>query len=111
LVDFKRSETAAFPKGVVSPISLKIIKEAIIENLDDDGYLAYDKIPVVNDILVKSFTDEYEFTDEDETANESFDDVKVVKAKTKEKRTVKSIKAKSVKKTIRSHKITMPETA
>jgi len=96
LSDFKRSDIASFPKGVVSPISLKVIKEVITSYLDNDGYLHPDKLPQVNDDLIKSFTDEDEFVDDDPTANESFDNVKVAKvAKTRKPKVVKPLKITS----------------
>jgi hypothetical protein len=93
LVDFKRSDTASFPKGVISPISLKVVKEVIGNHLDDGGYLHRDKLVLVNDELVKSFTDNDEFVNDDPTATESFDNIKTVKTtKTRKPKVVKPLK-------------------
>ncbi|MCK9267226.1 MAG: hypothetical protein M0P14_00760 [Alkaliphilus sp.] len=101
LLDFKRSDSGGFPKGVISSISLNVIKKAIQENLDDDGYLRYDLIPVVNDILVETFNDENEDMDEDSTANESFDDIVSIKTK-KQAEKIKLRPKKKIKSLIKS---------
>lgn len=44
--DFKRSDTGAFKKGIISKISLSFLKKLIIENCEGD-YLPFSKIPTI----------------------------------------------------------------
>lgn len=88
LADFKRSDTAAFKKGVVSPITLKVIKKLVIDKVDDDGVFPYSAIETLNDELIQAFDDPDEYAEDDPTATESFDSVETVK-KTKKTTKVK----------------------
>ena len=84
LKDFKRNDDLGFTKGVVSPITLNTIKKLVVDKVDDEGYLHFDKIGELNDELHQAFTDPDEYVDDDPTADESFDSVETVK-KTKKK--------------------------
>ena len=86
LADFKRSDTAAFTKGVVSPITLKVIKRLVTNKIGDDGIFPYSAIETLNDELIQAFDDPTEDIDDDPTATESFDNVETVK---KPKKTTK----------------------
>lgn len=79
LADFKRSDTAAFTKGVVSPITLNVIKKLVTNNVDDEGYFPFEKIETLNDDLIQAFDDPTEHMDDDPTADESFDNVETVR--------------------------------
>ncbi len=86
--DLKRNDTAAFPKGVVSKISLSFLKKLIIENCEGD-YLPFSKIPIIskaiNDIEVE--TDDWE---DDPDIDDNWDDDEVeVKPKKSLKKGVK----------------------
>lgn len=95
LADFKRSDTAAFTKGVVSPITLKVIKKLVTDKVDEDGIFPYSEIETLNDELVQAFNDPDEEVDEDPTATESYDDVETIKKTKKTKKVQMKTKPKA----------------
>lgn len=94
LKDFRRDNERAFPKGVVSPITLNVVKKLILDEVEGD-ILPYHKIETLNDNLVRKFDDPTETVDDDPTADESFDDVVTVRPAKAKKKTQLRLKAKT----------------